>query len=255
MDINDLGAVLEGILFASGGAVAQSKIAESLELPEETVEAALEKLAGEYGFERRGMRIVRMEDSWQMTSSPEFAAEVRRALELRKPPPLSRAAMEVLAIIAYYQPVTRMYIEQIRGVDSSSTVGILAERGLVEDCGYMDVPGRPRLFRTTDAFLRTFGITTLGDLPDIGEPDADMLKGQMRIGDEGAADGAEQVEIDDAPTDGEAVEPIAAETSSADETVTEASDIDYEDERGAEGDLKRLAELARMSQPKDGDDG
>lgn len=254
MDINDLGAVLEGILFASGGSVAQSKIAESLELPEETVEAALEKLAGEYGFERRGMRIVRMEDSWQMTSSPEFAAEVRRALELRKPPPLSRAAMEVLAILAYYQPVTRMYIEQIRGVDSSSTVGILAERGLVEDCGYMDVPGRPRLFRTTDAFLRTFGITTLGELPDIGEPDADMLKGQMRIGDENV-DGAEQVEIYDAPTDGEAVEPSASETPIADETVTEASDIGYEDGNDAEGDLKRLAELARLSQPKDGDDG
>lgn len=254
MDINDLGAVLEGILFASGGAVAQSKIAESLELPEETVEAALEKLAGEYGFERRGMRIVRMEDSWQMTSSPEFAAEVRRALELRKPPPLSRAAMEVLAIIAYYQPVTRMYIEQIRGVDSSSTVGILAERGLVEDCGYMDVPGRPRLFRTTDAFLRTFGITTLGDLPDIGEPDADMLKGQMRIGDEGAADSAEQVELGE-PADSDAVESTAAETPSVDDTVAEASDIDYEDERDPKDNLKRLAELARLSQPKDGDDG
>lgn len=251
MDINDLGAVLEGILFASGGSVAQSKIAESLELPEETVEAALEKLAGEYGFERRGMRIVRMEDSWQMTSSPEFAAEVRRALELRKPPPLSRAAMEVLAIIAYYQPVTRMYIEQIRGVDSSSTVGILAERGLVEDCGYMDVPGRPRLFRTTDAFLRTFGITTLGELPDIGEPDADMLKGQMRIGDENAADGEEQFELGELPTDGEAVEPMAAD---ADGMVVEA-DIDCEEERDPEDNLKRLAELARLSQPKDGDDG
>ncbi len=244
MDINDLGAVLEGILFASGGSVAQSKIAESLELPEETVEAALEKLAGEYGFERRGMRIVRMEDSWQMTSSPEFAAEVRRALELRKPPPLSRAAMEVLAIIAYYQPVTRMYIEQIRGVDSSSTVGILAERGLVEDCGYMDVPGRPRLFRTTDAFLRTFGIATLGDLPDIGEQDAEMLKGQMRIGDETAD--AEQETIDL-----EGIEP--PEISEEDREQTEPS-IDEED---AEGNLKRLAELARMSapQPKDGDDG
>lgn len=241
MDINDLGAVLEGILFASGGSVAQSKIAESLELPEETVEAALEKLAGEYGFERRGMRIVRMEDSWQMTSSPEFAAEVRRALELRKPPPLSRAAMEVLAIIAYYQPVTRMYIEQIRGVDSSSTVGILAERGLVEDCGYMDVPGRPRLFRTTDAFLRTFGIATLGDLPDIGEQDAEMIKGQMRIDDGTAA--PEQVEFGE--------EPIAA-------SMEDLTEIESDDGDDPEGDLKRLAELARMStqpQPKDGDDG
>lgn len=244
MDINDLGAVLEGILFASGGSVAQSKIAESLELPEETVEAALEKLAGEYGFERRGMRIVRMEDSWQMTSSPEFAAEVRRALELRKPPPLSRAAMEVLAIIAYYQPVTRMYIEQIRGVDSSSTVGILAERGLVEDCGYMDVPGRPRLFRTTDAFLRTFGIATLGDLPDIGEQDAEMIKGQMRI-DDGTAD-AEQETID--------LEGIELPEIPEEDTEETEPSIDEDD---AEGNLKRLAELARMSapQPKDGDDG
>ncbi len=198
MDINDLGAVLEGILFASGGAVAQSKIAEALELPEETVEAALSELSGRYSFERRGMRIVRLEDSWQMTSSPEFAPQVRRALELRKPPPLSRAAMEVLAVIAYYQPVTRAYIEQIRGVDSSSTVGSLAERGLVEDCGYMDVPGRPRLFRTTDAFLRTFGISGLSELPDIGAHEEGMLEGQLKIEDEGPGDAP----AEESPEDG-----------------------------------------------------
>ena len=220
MDINDLGAVLEGILFASGGAVAQAKIAEALELPEETVETALTELAGKYSFERRGMRIVRLEDSWQMTSSPEFAAEVRRALELRKPPPLSRAAMEVLAVIAYYQPVTRAYIEQIRGVDSSSTVGSLAERGLVEDCGYMDVPGRPRLFRTTDAFLRTFGITNISELPDIGEHDEGMMAGQLKIGEE-------------AGTIEEIAEAVGTEPSAeGEESVDE---------------LRELAALAKMS--------
>lgn len=230
MDINDLSAVLEGILFASGGSVSQAKIAEALELPEETVEAALEQLAGKYRFERRGIRIVRLEDAWQMTSSPEFAPEVRRALELRKPPPLSKAAMEVLALIAYYQPVTRAYIEQIRGVDSSSTVGNLSERGLIEDCGYMDVPGRPRLFRTTDAFLRSFGITHLSELPDIGEHEEGMMSGQLKIGES---------------VDGEADE--SAEPHRDDEQeITEFEDSDGSEDDGDDG-LRELAALAKAS--------
>ncbi len=229
LDINDLGAVLEGILFASGGSIAQTKIAEALELPEETVEFALEQLAGKYRFERRGMRIVRLENAWQMTSSPEFAPQVRRALELRKPPPLSKAGMEVLAIIAYYQPVTRAYIEQIRGVDSSSTVGSLCERGLIEDCGYMDVPGRPRLFRTTDAFLRTFGITHLTELPDIGEREEGMMQGQLKIGEAAESEPGESAE-------------------SVDITAFEDAES-VSDEPASEGEdgLKELAAIAKAS--------
>lgn len=194
MELKELYAALEAILFAAGGSVPQDKISEALGVDTGTVEAALDELAGRFRYERRGVRIVRLEDSWQMTSSPEFADEVRAVLELRKPPPLSKAALEVLSIIAYYQPVTRAFIEQIRGVDSSSTVGILAERGLVEECGTLDVPGRPHLFKTTDAFLRTFGITSISELPEIIEFDG-VDNGQLTIGDEvneGEADSEEE---------------------------------------------------------------
>ena len=180
MDINDLSGVLESILFAAGAPVGAAKIAEALELSEETVEAALKDLADKYSFERRGIRIVHLENEWQMTTSGEHAPQVRRALELRKPPPLSKAALEVLSIIAYYQPVTRAYIEQIRGVDSSNTVGMLAERGLIEDCGSLNLPGHPRVFRTTPAFLRAFGLESINELPSITDmPDPNMPEGQI----------------------------------------------------------------------------
>ena len=172
----------ESILFASGAPISTSRIADALELPESVVESALTELSDKYSFERRGLRIVKLEQEWQMTTSGEYAAEVRRALELRKPPPLSRAALEVLSIIAYYQPVTRAYIEQIRGVDSSNTVGMLAERGLIEDCGCLDLPGKPRIFRTTPAFLRVFGLGSINDLPSVADSAAaDMPDGQLTL--------------------------------------------------------------------------
>ena len=194
MEMSDLPGALESILFAAGAPVPEIKIAEALELPQETFEAALSELADRYRFERRGIRIVKLADDWQMTTSGEYAAQVRRALELRKPPPLSKAALEVLSIIAYYQPVTRAYIEQIRGVDSSNTVGILAERGLIEDCGYLDLPGHPRIFRTTPAFLRTFGLSSLEEMPALGElvDGQPELEGQMTfetVSDEAAEQG------------------------------------------------------------------
>jgi len=193
MEIIDLESAIESILFAAGSPISGEKIAEALELEQETVDAALSSLADKYGFERRGMRIVRLDRAWQMTTASEFSEVVRRALELRKPPSLSRAALEVLSIIAYYQPVTRAYIEQIRGVDSSATVGMLAERGLIEDCGYLDLPGRPRLFRTTAAFLRAFGISSLGELPDITDPvpAPGMIEGQLILDIDALEDGAE----------------------------------------------------------------
>lgn len=205
MDIKELESALEGILFAAGEPVGMEQLSKALDVEEETIEKVLDELADYYSFNRRGIRIVRLEDSYQMTTATEFADWIRAALELRKVPQMSRAAMEVLSIIAYYQPVTRAYIEQIRGVDSSATVGLLNERGLIEDCGYLDVPGRPRLFRTTRAFLRTFGISSVDELPQIDMGDEALLEGQMKIEESIPEEEipAEYIEAEAVPDDGD----------------------------------------------------
>lgn len=167
--MNTLQASLEAILFAAGDAVPLLRLAQSAGATPEEVEAALSELADQYDFEQRGIMLVRMEDKAQLCSRPAYADAVRRAVESRKPPQLSAAALEVLTIVAYRQPVTRAYIEQLRGVDSGGTVASLVEKGLIAEAGRLDVPGRPVLFRTTDAFLRTFSISSLTELPELPE--------------------------------------------------------------------------------------
>ena len=167
MELKELEAAIEGILFAAGDPVPVERICFTLEQDKETVESVCQKLADEYSFERRGIRLLKLENSWQMCSAPEYAASIRKAFENRKPAKLSQPALEVLAIIAYFQPVTRAYIEQIRGVDSSYTVGLLLERDLICEAGRLSVPGRPMQFRTTKNFLRSFGLTSLDDLPEL----------------------------------------------------------------------------------------
>ena len=125
------------------------------------------------------MRILRLGDKLQMCSAPEYAPFIAKTLEQRKPPMLSQPALETLAIVAYFQPVTRAYIDQVRGVDSAYTVSVLAERGLIEVCGRLDVPGRPSIFRTTDAFLRTMGISELSQLPPL--PDMSGGEGAEKL--------------------------------------------------------------------------
>ena len=173
MDGNYIESAIEAILFASGEPVKISRIAAVLGTGEEDVVAAANAMRDRFSFERRGVRLLRLEDTLQMCSSPEFADDIRRALEARKPPQLSQPALEVLSIIAYFQPVTRAYIEQIRGVDSSYTVGLLADRGLVEAAGRLAAPGRPMLYKTTNVFLRAFGIESLRELPELPEVEAD----------------------------------------------------------------------------------
>ncbi|MCD8017853.1 MAG: SMC-Scp complex subunit ScpB [Oscillospiraceae bacterium] len=173
MDIKETEAAVEAILFASGEPVPVEKIAAVLGTGEDEIYSAAERLADEYSVNRRGIRLLRLENRLQMTSSPEFAGEVVRALEQRRPPRLSPAALETLAIVAYYQPVTRAYIEQVRGVDSSYTVGVLADKGLIEPCGKLEVPGRPTLFKTGDGFLRTMGISSLDELPPLPDLTSD----------------------------------------------------------------------------------
>ena len=134
-EMKEIEAAVEGILFASGEPVHIDRICLAAELDRPTAELVLQKLMDYYSFERRGMRLLRLEDSWQLCSAPEYADVIRRAFEIRKPAKLSQPALEVLTIIAYYQPTTRAYVDQIRGVDSSYTVGLLLDRHLIEECG------------------------------------------------------------------------------------------------------------------------
>ncbi len=180
MEIKDIEVALEGILFAAGEPVSGKRIAEVLDIDIDTVFSVAQQISDKFSFERRGIRLIRLEDSLQLASAPEAAHYIRLALETRKAPQLSPPALEVLSIIAYFQPATRAYVEQIRGVDSSYTVGILHERGLIEPCGRLQVPGRPVLFRTTKTFLRSFGLSSLDELPEI--PDLEEnTEGQMKL--------------------------------------------------------------------------
>lgn len=182
-EMKEIEAAVEGILFASGEPVHIDRICLAAELDRPTAELVLQKLMDYYSFERRGMRLLRLEDSWQLCSAPEYADVIRRAFEIRNPAKLSQPALEVLTIIAYYQPTTRAYVDQIRGVDSSYTVGLLLDRHLIEECGRLQVPGRPRLYRTTKAFLRAFHLNSLEDLPEMPGMEAD---GQLRLAEDGS---------------------------------------------------------------------
>ena len=166
-EMKEIEAAVEGILFASGEPVHIDRICLAAELDRPTAELVLQKLMDYYSFERRGMRLLRLEDSWQLCSAPEQANLIRRTLESRKPPKLSQPALEVLAVVAYFQPVTRAYVDQVRGVDSAYTVGLLLERELIEESGRLAVPGRPILYRTTRNFLRSFGLSSLEELPEL----------------------------------------------------------------------------------------
>ena len=179
MELKELESAIEGILFAAGDSVPVERICLTLEQDKETVDAVCQRLADNYSYDRRGIRLVRLENSWQMCSAPEYAEYIRRTLENRKPAKLSQPALEVLAIIAYFQPVTKAYIEQVRGVDSSYTVGLLLERGLICEAGRLAVPGRPIQYRTTKNFLRSFGLASLDELPEL--PSSTQEDGQMTL--------------------------------------------------------------------------
>ncbi len=182
LEMKEIEAAIEGILFASGEPVSVDRICVATDLDAATVKVVLQKLMDYYSFERRGIRLVRMEDSYQLCSAPEYAEMIRKAFEIRKPAKLSQPALEVLTIIAYYQPTTRAYVDQIRGVDSSYTLGLLLDRHLIEECGRLQVPGRPHLYRTTKTFLRSFHLDSLEDLPEMPGLEAD---GQMRLDENG----------------------------------------------------------------------
>lgn len=198
---------MEAILFASGEPVHIDRVCLALELDKETAETLLQKLGDHYAYNRRGVRLVRMDDTYQLCSAPDYADLIRKAFEIRKSAKLSQPALEVLTIIAYYQPTTRAYVDQVRGVDSAYTMSLLLERKLIEECGRLQVPGRPHLYRTTKEFLRVFHLGSLEELPEMPGIEAD---GQLRIGVGGAPDvpiepeeADELPETPDAPEDAE----------------------------------------------------
>lgn len=163
-------AMLEAMLFASGEPVETARLAEAACLPETAVLDGLKELEKKLDEENRGIRLICLDGRYQLATRPAYAEAVGALMQSRKNAPLTQAALEVLAILAYHQPVSRGYIEQVRGTDSSSTVASLVAKGLVEEAGRLDLPGRPIVFRTTDAFLRCFNLASLDDLPLTGEP-------------------------------------------------------------------------------------
>ena len=167
MEQEDLERAIEAILFAAGERVELSRLAFAADVTPEAAEEAVNALADRYAFQRRGIRILRLEDGYQMVSSGEMADYVTKALETRKPPKLSSSQLETLVIVAYYQPATKAMVEQIRGVDSSYSISALLNKKLIEEAGRLNVPGRPIQYRTTPDFLRTFGLSSLEELPEI----------------------------------------------------------------------------------------
>ena len=178
--MTDLKAALEAVLFAVGESVPVGRLSLVFAVEQDEVLLAAKELAEDYDREKRGIRLLRMDNKLQLCSAPEYAQLIVRTLEQRKPPMLSQSALETLSIVAYYQPVTRAVIEKMRGVDSSYTVSALQERGLIDACGKLEAPGRPTLYATTDAFLRVMGIESLQQLPPLPEVQGSEGTEQLR---------------------------------------------------------------------------
>lgn len=230
MELKEVESAIEGILFAAGEPVGVERICMTLEVDRETVDAVCQHLADQYSYERRGIRLVRLDSCYQLCSAPEYADYIRKAFESRRPARLSQPALEVLSIIAYYQPTTKAYVDQVRGVDSSYTVGLLTERELIEECGRMAVPGRPILYRTTQNFLRSFGLSSLEDLPDLPNSSAedeqltlDMQENIARLQQEAEKQAAVESGEEEPVTD-EELEAAAMELARQEEGVAETED-------------------------------
>lgn len=168
-------AAIEAILFASAEPLEAGRIAEVLEISVEDTEEILANLAAKLDESGSGICLLNLDSKYQLCSRKEFVEEIRAVLDIKRNTPLSQAALEVLAIVAYNQPITRAYVEQIRGVDCSGVVTTLCQRGLVEEKGRLDLPGRPILYGTTPHFLRCFSLTTLKELPQPPQSETEIL--------------------------------------------------------------------------------
>lgn len=174
MNLNDNIAMLEAILFANGEPVEISRLETATGVNADTIKKLMDILSDRYKENSSGLMLVRLEDSYQLCTRPEFAEYIRTATETRRNAPLSAAAMEVLAIVAYNQPVSRGFVENVRGIDSSSVMSSLVDKGLLCEAGRLEVPGRPISYRTTDNFLRCFGLSSLDELPPLPGTDGQV---------------------------------------------------------------------------------
>ncbi|MBR3043308.1 MAG: SMC-Scp complex subunit ScpB [Oscillospiraceae bacterium] len=203
MKLEYLGAALEAVLFAAGEPMETDRLAEALGVTAEEITAAAGALMTALEESGSGLQLLTLGESWQITTRADFAEQIRAALEVKRNTPLSNAAMEALTIIAYNQPVTKGFVERVRGVDSGSVVNTLVERGLLEEAGRIEVPGRPVTYRTTAHFLRTFGMQSLADLPPLptSSEAEDLFEVQTAEGEDTLEESAEDYpEIDNLET-------------------------------------------------------
>lgn len=198
MKINEEISIVEAILFASGEPVEVSRIAEAAGIEADVADKIIQLLNDRYEETGSSMQVIKLADSYQLTVKADYISYVRAAMETKKAAPLSPAAMEVLAIIAYNQPVTKGFVEHIRGIDSSSVVNSLVEKNLLEEAGRLDVPGKPIAYRTTSTFLRCFQLSSVDNLPSVSESDGQVSFDEILIRDknmsENAGNGAQQTE-------------------------------------------------------------
>ncbi len=187
-------AMVEAVLFAAAEPLEYTKLASVLGMDDEQILLVMDALDKKYGAEDSGICLVQLDTKYQLCSKKEFVEAVRNVLDLKRNAPLSQAAFEVLAIIAYNQPITKPYIEQIRGVDCSGVVNTLCSRGLIEEKGRLDVPGRPVLYGTTADFLRCFSLKSLDDLPELPESDKEILMSDVDNGQLSLFDGVDDTD-------------------------------------------------------------
>lgn len=184
-------AMVEAVLFAAAEPIEYTKLASVLGMDDEQILLSMDALSEKYSADNSGICLLKLDTKYQLCSKKEYVEAVRNVLDLKRNAPLSQAAFEVLAIVAYNQPITKPYIEQIRGVDCSGVVNTLCQRGLVEEKGRLDVPGRPVLYGTTADFLRCFSLNSLDDLPELPQSDKEVLMSDVDNGQLSLFDGGE----------------------------------------------------------------
>ena len=186
MKIKELIPAVEAVLFCADEPVSIERLSQVFEIPSEKIEELIDKLNESYVQDNRGIEVVRLENTYQLTTKKEYAEYIRRTFDIKRRTPLSSAALEVLAVVSYNQPVTKSFVEQVRGVDCSGVISTLIEKGLIEERGRLELPGRPLLYGTTKNFLRCFSLTDLKDLPPIDRkyPQVDELGEQLAIVDD-----------------------------------------------------------------------
>jgi segregation and condensation protein B len=176
LEIKEKLGAIEAILFASGEPIEIYRLSEASGVDAGTLPSMIRLLNERYDDYNSGICIKKFDSSYQMCTREEFGEQVRAALETKRSAPLSNAAMEALTIIAYNQPVSKGFVENVRGIDSSSVINNLVEKGLVEEAGRLDVPGKPIVYRTTSVFLRSFGLSSTADLPPLPGHDELVLE-------------------------------------------------------------------------------